>query len=289
MFGECHGHIFMDGINFRQASGQHRPVPCESDVRRKLAEYAQAGVDFFRDGGDRLGVSRLAKQLAPEYGIDYRTPVFAIHKTRHYGGIVGCGFETGGEYEALIDIVREQGGDFIKIMVSGLVDFNGEKELTEDSLDEETIRFMIETAHEKGFAVMAHVNGADAVAAAAAAGADSIEHGNFSDEESLEVMLDHHVIWVPTLSAIANLRASDRYPAAVIEKLVEKQADRIRRGWDMGLTIALGSDAGAYRVPHVFGIEDEYHLFCGILGDRKDLDERLMKAQAEIAKRFCKK
>ena len=27
----------------------------------------------------------LAARLAPEYGIDYRTPVFAIHKNGHYG------------------------------------------------------------------------------------------------------------------------------------------------------------------------------------------------------------
>ncbi len=35
----------------------------------------------------------LAARLAPEYGIDYRTPVFAIHKNGHYGSIVGRGFD----------------------------------------------------------------------------------------------------------------------------------------------------------------------------------------------------
>ena len=34
----------------------------------------------------------LAAKLAPEYGIDYRTPIFAIHKNGHYGSIVGRGF-----------------------------------------------------------------------------------------------------------------------------------------------------------------------------------------------------
>ena len=32
-------------------------------------------------------------RLAPKYGIDYRTPVFAIHKNGHYGSIVGRGFD----------------------------------------------------------------------------------------------------------------------------------------------------------------------------------------------------
>ena len=43
-------------------------------------------------------VSKRAKELSGEYGIDYRTPVFAIHRNGHYGGIVGYGFDTLREY-----------------------------------------------------------------------------------------------------------------------------------------------------------------------------------------------
>ncbi len=74
------------------------------------------------------------KRLAPEYGIDYRTPVFAIHKRHHYGGIVGLPFDTWTEYEALVLRAKEEGADFIKIMVSGILDFAHAGILTEDGL-----------------------------------------------------------------------------------------------------------------------------------------------------------
>ena len=49
-------------------------------------------VSFVRDGGDPYGVAELAAKLAPEYGIDYRTPIFAIHKNGHYGVYCGTWF-----------------------------------------------------------------------------------------------------------------------------------------------------------------------------------------------------
>ena len=84
MFGECHAHVLMDGINYRQAVERHKERPEEKAVRKCLEAYREAGISFVRDGGDNCGVSLLAKKIAPEYGIDYRTPVFAIHKEGHY-------------------------------------------------------------------------------------------------------------------------------------------------------------------------------------------------------------
>ena len=81
MFGECHAHIFMNGINYREAVKCHKDGADEKIIREHLEAYRKAGVNFVRDGGDPYGASVLARKLAPEYGIDYRTPVFAIHKT----------------------------------------------------------------------------------------------------------------------------------------------------------------------------------------------------------------
>ena len=92
-FGECHAHIFMDGKNYKKAVERHKNGVDESVIRSHFACYQTQGIHFVRDGGDALGVSRRAKELAPEYGIDYRTPIFAIHKNGHYGKIVGKGFD----------------------------------------------------------------------------------------------------------------------------------------------------------------------------------------------------
>ena len=58
----------------------------------------------------------------------------------------------------------------------------------------------------EGMAVMAHVNGADAVRAAALAGADSAEHGKLYRPGPHHAMKEKGTVWVPTL-------CDDRQPA----------------------------------------------------------------------------
>ena len=78
-----------------------------------LEAYKEAGVSFVRDGGDPYGVSELAAKLAPEYGIDYRTPIFAIHKNGHYGSIVGRGFADIKEFQSTSEKKQKRlGADF---------------------------------------------------------------------------------------------------------------------------------------------------------------------------------
>ena len=153
MFGECHAHIIMDGKNYKAAVSLHRNGPAEGPIRQHLEAWQQAGVTFVRDGGDALGVSARARELAPEYGIDYRTPVFAIHKKGHYGGIVGHAFEDRKEYRELVERAKREGADFIKIMISGIMEFDQFGVLNEEGLSGEEIREMIETAHHMGMKV----------------------------------------------------------------------------------------------------------------------------------------
>ena len=68
-------------------------------------------------------MSKRAARLAPEYEIDYRTPVFAIYKEGHYGKIVGKSFSDMKEYHRRVLEAAAEGADFIKIMTTGLLDF----------------------------------------------------------------------------------------------------------------------------------------------------------------------
>ena len=52
------------------------------------------------------------------------------------------------------------GGDFIKIMISGIMVYEQFGQMSEEPLAPEEIRELIHIAHEEGMAVMAHVNGA---------------------------------------------------------------------------------------------------------------------------------
>lgn len=293
MFGECHAHIFMDGKSYRNAVELHRNGVCDRDIREKLEQYAARGITFVRDGGDALGVSARAAQLAPDYGIIYRTPIFAIHKNGHYGKIVGYGYDNWKDYRELVLRVKKEGGNFIKLMFSGIMDFNRDGEVTEEPLSSGEIRELIHIAHEEGFSVMAHVNGAEPVKAAVEGGVDSVEHGNFMDEECLHALAESRAVWVPTYVTITNLIGSGRFDDRALYRLRDRQGAMIRRGFELGAQIALGSDAGAFCVMHGQGAADEYREFQRLLGVRgaevmtaAELDMRLQAAEDEIRRRF---
>lgn len=258
MSGECHAHMIMDGVNYKQAVALHKNGVCESAVRKHLRECRDAGVTFVRDGGDARGVSKLAKELAPEYGIEYRTPIFAIHKRGHYGGIVGHPFDTWEEYKSLVRRAKEEGADFVKIMVSGILDFAHAGTLTEEGLSGGEIYDMIGMAHDAGMAVMAHCNGDRTCALTLEAGADSLEHGFFMSEETLCLLAEKGTPWFPTLAPVGNLSGGGRFPDEEVRKNLVMQLERVQKAASLHACIGLGSDAGAYLVPHGQGTRDEY-------------------------------
>ncbi|MGN0354460.1 MAG: amidohydrolase family protein [Muricoprocola sp.] len=286
MYGECHAHLFMDGINYRKAVETHREHPNEAVIREHLKAYQDAGVTYIREGGDKYGVSVLAKDLAPEYGIEYCSPVFAIHKKGHYGGIVGKGVESFQEFRDLIWKVKQYHGDFIKIMVSGIMDYTGFRKLSEEALEKEWIGEMIHIAHEEGFAVMVHANGREAVLPAVLAGADSIEHGNYIDEECLDAMADKGCIWVPTIVTTKNLIGCGRYEDEILKQIYESECENLYQAYEKGVCIAAGSDAGAYMVPHGRGVIQEQNIFYEVLGHTREVEERMLRGLEEVKKRF---
>lgn len=286
MFGECHAHLIMDGVNYKNAVALHVENVQDSVIFRHFEQWKKVGVTFVRDGGDARGVSLRAKELAPLYGIDYRTPIFAIHKKGHYGGIVGRAFEDWKEYRQLVRDVRRLGGNFIKIMISGLMDFGIYGKLSEESLDADEIGRMIEVAHEEGFAVMAHANGSEAVSAAIAAGVDTVEHGNYLNEEVLYQLAESRTIWIPTMAPTGNLLGCGRFPDEQVSMILERQIKNVRKAVSLGATVGLGSDAGAYLVPHGKGLLDEYAYMKRAVTDEKILRSRITEAEDRIKQIF---
>lgn len=289
MFGECHAHLFMDGINYRGAVNDHKNGVNIARVREHLQAYRACGITYIRDGGDHFGVSLRARELAGEYGITYRTPVFAIHRAGHYGGIVGKGAQTLQEVHGLVREVRRERGDFVKIMVSGIMEYSGFGLLSEKALEKEWISEMIHIAHEEGFAVMVHANGADAVLAAVRAGADSIEHGNYIDRECMAAMAEENCVWVPTVVTTRNLIGCGRYDDEVLRQIYDMECENLSCAWEMKVPLALGSDAGAYLVPHGKGVIREYETFCEVLSNasEEELIRRLQAGEEQIRRVFA--
>ncbi len=282
MRADCHIHMLLDGENWRGAIARHTAGPDIPWIRSVLDTYRSQGFTYLRDGGDRWGVGSTARALAPEYSITYRTPLAPLYKQGHYGSFIGRSFQDLREYTALVRQHRSRGADFIKIMISGLMDFNRFGHLTEPGLPPEQIRQLIHIAHSEGFAVMVHANGAPTVEAAAEAGADSVEHGAYLDEAALSAMARSGTVWVPTLSTVANLRGTGRFSEAAVAAIFTHTAENIRRFAALGGLLAPGSDAGAWAVPH--GADTEHTLLADLLGP--DSTQLLTRGTDALLRRF---
>ncbi len=265
MYSDCHMHMVLDGVDWRAAIRRHQPEIGEAWIRQVLGKYQALGFAYLRDGGARWGVGARARELAPEYGITYRTPLAPLCKAGHYGGFIGEKYENLREYAALVEKKRADGADFVKIMISGLMNFDRCGVLTEEGMPPQEIRELIHIAHDAGLAVMAHANGAETVEAAAEAGVDSVEHGAYLDQAALAAMQEAGTVWVPTLSTIGNLRGKGRFDEGAVAAILDSAAENVRRFARMGGFIAPGTDAGAWAVPH--GSLTEYALLEEVLGE----------------------
>ncbi len=258
MKSDCHMHMLLDGIDWKAAISRHTAAPDEAFIHKILQTYARLGYTYLRDGGDRWGAGKKARELAPQYGITYRTPLSPLCKAGHYGSFIGETYENMKAYAALVQKLRHLGCDFIKIMISGLMDFNQYGVLTEDGLPKEEIRELIHIAHEEGFSVMAHCNGARTAEAAATYGVDSIEHGAYLDSDALAAMAENSTVWVPTLSTIGNLRGGGRFAEDAVQRILDSALENCASFASLGGLIAPGTDAGAWRVPHGCASEENY-------------------------------
>lgn len=266
MKSDCHMHMILDGYDWRGAIARHAQGPDEGWIRQQLEIYRKLGFTYLRDGGDRWGAGAAARGLAKEYGITYRTPLANLCKAGHYGGFIGETYGDFREYRERVAEHRKEGADFIKIMISGLMDFDRFGRLTEEGLPPEEIRELIHIAHEEGFAVMAHANGARTAEAAAAAGVDSLEHGAYLDRDALQTMAQTGTVWVPTLSTIGNLRGTGRFAEKEVRRILDSALENVWEFAGMGGLVAPGTDAGAWAVPH--GSLTEFSLLETALGEK---------------------
>jgi len=164
---------------------------------------------------------------------------------------------------------REQlreGADLIKICTSGGVSSQRDRpENVQFTLEE--ARAICEEAHNFGARVAAHAQGTRGIALALEAGVDTIEHGCFADDHSLEEMARRGVTLVPTFSVIKRIlggAASTGLAEWVVRKAEQVYLARqrtVRRARELGVRIGLGSDFGYLALtPHGENAEEALRL-----------------------------
>lgn len=144
-----------------------------------------------------------------------------------------------------------RGVDVIKIATTGGVNSRVGAGLGRQMFDDEA-RALVETAHLYGKKVAVHAHGADGVALALRAGADSIEHGTLMGEEEVKLFKKTGAYYVPTLSTINgyierlknNPNAYSPDVRAKIEWRISITGKALRLAHANGVKIAFGTDAG---------------------------------------------
>jgi len=148
--------------------------------------------------------------------------------------------------------VREtirSGADVIKITATGGVLSNTKAGLEQQFFDDE-IAAIVETAAMMGRKVTAHAHGKGGIEAALRNGVQSIEHGTYLDDETIELFKQTGGTLVPTVLAGVTvtgwtdqpwLPEPSREKAAIVGPLMLDMLSRAREG---GVTVAFGTDTG---------------------------------------------
>jgi Imidazolonepropionase and related amidohydrolases len=242
-------------------------------ITKILKDYKKNNILALRDGGDGIFASCLAREIARKEGITYRTPIFAICKKDHYGSFLGKSIYGIEDFKREFNILKENKLDHLKIILTGMVNFDKFGDVGDVAFTYNELEYMVKSAKEHGVPIMVHANGCKGVSAAIKAGVDTIEHGFLISDKELYGMAEKGIIWVPTLSPLGNIiDANDpkfKEQLDIIRKVYDIQTKNIIKAYEIGVKIALGSDAGAYRVGHINGIFDEIKHFENI-GFNKD-------------------
>jgi imidazolonepropionase-like amidohydrolase len=178
---------------------------------------------------------------------------------------------------------REQllaGADFIKMMCSGGAARSDESaQAVQFTADE--IRAAAEEAAFAGKALAVHAHPASQIKNAVKAGATSIEHGTFLDEEAAELMVEHNAFLVPTLAVYEYIAKSENWPELRDRAawMFDTKLKTLRVALEKGVRWAVGTDASQF-CP-IEQISHELVLLQEVTGmSRSDL---LLKVTAENA------
>jgi hypothetical protein len=245
-----------------QGYDEVRPV-----IAGHLDDHFRHGVLAVRDGGDRGDEVRryLAETVISKNPVQVRTPGRAWHRKGRYGAFIGRSVERGDflgrSFSRLADC-----GDHCKVINSGLNSLLEFGKQTRPQFSRQELRDFVQLAHNRGRRVMVHANGEQPVRDAVLAGCDSIEHGYFMDRDNLELMAEKQVVWVPTavvMQSFARIAAmgGDGMNSGVVERTLEDQLRQMSLGRQLGVPMAMGTDAGCMGVFHGRSMAEELQLF----------------------------
>ena len=118
----------------------------------------------------------------------------------------------------------------------------------------EELTALIDEAHSRGLKVASHAHGAEGIINALIAGADTIEHASFIDDEGIRLAIENDAALSMDIY-VTEYILGEGASAGILEESLEKermtgatQRSNFRKAVEAGATIVYGTDAGVY--PH---------------------------------------
>ena len=259
---EGHSHLFLYPYNITDWDTQ---VLKESDAYRtaRATVHARktlmAGFTTVRDlGTEGAGYSDVGLKRAIEEGIIPGPRMIvagrAIVSTGSYGP---KGFDTDfqvmlgaepADGNDLIRVVRDQigkGADFIKVYA----DYRwGAKNDDQPSFTLDELKMVDEVAKSSGRYFVAHAKSKEGMRRAILAGSETIEHGDFLDEEIAQLMKEHKVTYYPTLAAVDAIQQYRGWKKGKEEDTpaIKQKKKSFKIALEAGVTIGMGGDVGVF-------------------------------------------
>ena len=265
---DSHVHLFMSGTIDRQA--RERQLVADYDelrpiIARHLRDLFSHGVLAIRDGGDRGGfASRYCAEEKVPAAMRIKTAGQAWYCQSRYGGLIG---RNPGQGESLAEAYAGGDGqaDVVKLVNSGLNSLRVFGRETAPQFDRDEIAALVQLANRQGRKVMVHANGQEPVRNAIEGGCHSIEHGYFMGRDNLARMAELGIFWVPTVFtmkayALNFAHAEPQANLQVVQKNLEHQLGQLALARQLGVKVALGTDAGSLGVLHGESVVEEMKL-----------------------------
>jgi imidazolonepropionase-like amidohydrolase len=256
---DCHVHLVWNGSHDPKVI-MLRESAEKTAIRALLHAFEELmhGVTTVRDVGGPYKATLAARDAIREglfIGPRILAAGLAIEMTG--GHARDLGLEVDGPHEARkgVRTMLRAGVDLIKLMATGGVYTEGE-EPGSPQLTTEEMSAAVEEAHKAGRKVAAHAEGLQGILNAIDAGVDTIEHGNFLDEEAAQRMVAGGQVLVPTLSPfyrMAQLGTAGgipEYAARKAKQVVSGSFHAIELAKKYDIPIATGTDDGSPRLPH---------------------------------------
>jgi imidazolonepropionase-like amidohydrolase len=206
-----------------------------------------SGVSGFTD----VGLRELVRQgavagpdvLASGYHVRPRLAEEAFLDTPSLGGLMS-GLRTPDDVRQAVRANLARGVDWIKVLATeraGLADTDPRKQ----ALTEEELRAAVQEAGK--VPVQAHAHGDEGARAAVRAGVRSVEHGTYLSGETLALMKEKGVYFVPTLTTVVDLvEPGGDYDIPLLRNRGRHMLPRLRRAvrdaQQAGVKIVTGAD-----------------------------------------------